>query len=158
MKVCTKCETNKPLSHFGKDTSKRDGLHSSCKACRKISYDIYVANPEVREARRKRSKAWAAANPERAKRGVLNATLKKKYGISADQYDAMLDHQDFKCAICGSRESSWGSLAIDHCHKTGKVRGLLCFNCNTSIGKLNDDPALLRRAAEYLEESSAFLR
>ncbi len=112
----------------------------------------------MREARRKRSKKWAEENPERARLGVLNATLKKKYGITLEDYQALFTKQNGCCAICGTTQSAWGKLAVDHNHDSGEVRGLLCFNCNTSIGKLNDDPALLRRAAEYLEESSRSLR
>lgn len=80
-----------------------------------------------------------------------NFWLKKNYGITLGDYEALLAEQGGKCFICGTPESEWGSLAVDHCHKTGRLRKLLCFSCNTSIGKFNDDPALLRKAADYLE-------
>ena len=73
----------------------------------------------------------------------------RKYGVTRKDYDTMLVAQAGVCAICGKAENG-KRLAIDHCHKTGEVRGLLCALCNTAIGKLNDDPELLERAAMYL--------
>lgn len=64
----------------------------------------------------------------------------------------MLHNQGNKCKICETHESEFDKrLAVDHCHKTGKVRGLLCSSCNTSLGKFKDDPEILRRAINYLE-------
>lgn len=79
--------------------------------------------------------------------------MKSEYGLSREQYDGMISEQAGKCLLCKLPPGRDGkkSLSVDHCHKTGKVRGLLCGMCNTAIGKLNDDPALLRAAAEYLE-------
>lgn len=76
------------------------------------------------------------------------------FGLSQAQYEAMLAVQNNGCAICGrGPEGSYpGMLHVDHCHETGLVRGLLCQVCNLSIGKFGHDPALLRRAAAYLEK------
>lgn len=64
----------------------------------------------------------------------------------------MLDAQQNKCAICGTDASEFNkAFAVDHCHTTGKVRGLLCWHCNTSIGKFKDDVLLLQRAIDYLQ-------
>jgi hypothetical protein len=65
----------------------------------------------------------------------------------------MLEAQDYKCAICGVLDvvaPGNGALAVDHCHETGRVRGLLCSICNTSLGGFRDDPELLQRAVNYL--------
>lgn len=70
-----------------------------------------------------------------------------KYGITLDQYAAMLEAQNGLCALCEQREPKH----IDHCHETGRVRGLLCPSCNTALGKFDDNPALLRKAMSYLE-------
>ena len=75
--------------------------------------------------------------------------MQRVYGITLDTYDAMLAAQNGRCAICNT-ETTKGRFAIDHCHTTGKVRGLLCFDCNTGIGKLKDDPSLLLTAYNYL--------
>lgn len=74
------------------------------------------------------------------------------YGITQQEYGVLFVAQLGLCVICEKPETVAGrSLAIDHDHATGQVRGLLCFGCNAAIGKFNDDPALLRRAADYLE-------
>ena len=80
----------------------------------------------------------------------------KKYGITLEEYLSLHKEQQGLCAICGKAESSQiksgkqKSLAVDHCHETGKVRGLLCFKCNSALGKFNDDPDLLRKAIIYI--------
>lgn len=77
--------------------------------------------------------------------------LKQRYNISLEDYNELYDKQAGCCALCGTHQSELSkSLAVDHCHSTGKVRGLLCFDCNTGIGKLKDDYNLVYRAAEYL--------
>jgi hypothetical protein len=81
----------------------------------------------------------------------------RTYGITAEDYYNMLANQDNKCALCGSEEVNnsritSGKLFIDHCHDTGKVRGLLCSKCNHAIGLLNDDIDLLRKAITYLNK------
>jgi len=82
--------------------------------------------------------------------------LKRKYGINADAYMKMYEKQNGTCAICGTdRESKRGyMLAVDHCHKTGKVRGLLCHMCNTGIGLLQDNVGFLYKAADYLMDET----
>lgn len=84
--------------------------------------------------------------------------IQRTYGITADKYYDILKEQDNKCAICesenvNSSRISSGKLFIDHCHDTGKVRGLLCFKCNYGIGQLNDDVDLLQKAIVYLNKS-----
>jgi hypothetical protein len=79
--------------------------------------------------------------------------VKTLYGITAEQADTLLNRQGGKCAIC--HEASTGQWNIDHCHDSGAVRGVLCSPCNTGIGCLGDDPALLHRAIEYLEDPPA---
>ena len=82
----------------------------------------------------------------------------RTYGITADEYYEILAAQNGKCSICESQEVnnsriSSGKLFIDHCHETGKVRGLLCSKCNHAIGLLNDDVDLLQKAISYLNKS-----
>ena len=79
----------------------------------------------------------------------------QKFSISEADYNKLFEQQNGRCAICNTHQCSTGkALAIDHDHKTGKVRGLLCMPCNTAIGKLNDDPILVQRAADYLRSTS----
>lgn len=79
--------------------------------------------------------------------------LKRLYGITPDDYSRMFADQDGCCKICGAHQSSQKRrLYVDHCHETGKVRGLLCHRCNTSISNFECSPELLLRAYEYLKE------
>jgi hypothetical protein len=100
------------------------------------------------------AKEWRKKNPDKAK----NADLKRYYGITLEQYKLMSTNQYHCCAICGEKETSVDAkgaetfMPVDHCHKTGKIRALLCSACNKSLGGFKDDPVLLRKAAEYIEK------
>ena len=72
----------------------------------------------------------------------------RRYGISAEEADLMLAEQNGLCAICRTA----AAVHVDHDHETGAVRSLLCFNCNGGLGQFRDDPAVLRAAADYVEE------
>ena len=109
------------------------------------------------ELNRKRVSTWAKNNPEKYKKLQRNSHLKRKYNISIEEYDAMFATQNGLCAICQNPEKgnvgnsdSIISLAVDHCHETGKIRELLCMDCNQILGRFNDDPARFEKAAEYL--------
>lgn len=99
--------------------------------------------PKIKE----RVRGYRAAN--RNKIWALNL---KKYGITTDQYTEMLEKQQGMCAICGDTHNRGKRLCVDHCHKTGKIRGLLCLSCNIMLGNAIDSPATLRAGAQYLEE------
>jgi hypothetical protein len=98
------------------------------------------------------AREWRKANPAKAK----NSDLKRRFGITLDEYDALLILQNNVCAICDSPESAVDRkghirmLAVDHCHTTKKIRGLLCTSCNTAIGHFKDNRELLKKAIEYL--------
>ena len=79
-----------------------------------------------------------------------DSEFRKKFGIGLYQYQTILNEQNGLCYLCG--ETDFRNLAVDHCHKTGKVRRLLCTSCNTGLGKFKDDPSLLRKAAMYVEQ------
>lgn len=135
--------------------------------------DVGARPSEKHTLRRKdRGQPWSAGNfkwtgPVLEKAGRYDPDydrawhFRQKYGITPADYDAMLLGQGGVCAVCGKREShtyksgKLKSLAVDHAHdETKRIRGLLCFNCNQGIGRLQDDPALLRAAAAYLERTA----
>ena len=140
MKVCTKCGLGRDETEYylekakRKDGSIREFRRSHCRAC---------------ELSRK-SKA-----DKRTKVQKREAEELRKYGLTPDVKAAMLAAQKHCCGICGTKNPGgrYNSWNIDHCHHTGEVRGLLCWNCNVGIGKLNDDAQLLRRAIQWLEQS-----
>ncbi len=113
-------------------------------------------NPEeTRKHRREYGREWRKNNPDK----VLSSRLKRYFGISLETYEKMVEVQNGLCAICGKAETVRHNvarrvqeLAVDHDHVTGKVRALLCSNCNTGLGDFNDDPDLLVKAAIYLEK------
>lgn len=122
------------------------------------------ANPKLHRAR---AKAYKAKNPERVKkvmaqwcrdnRSHLNEYARRKhyekaYGITIEERDTMLVAQGGTCKICQGVEHAKRGWAVDHCHKTGKVRGILCQACNIVLGHAHDDPWILRRMIEYLNE------
>ena len=122
MKKCKKCNIEKPLTEFHKKTDGPDGLHPYCKMCVNGDYDS-----------------------AKYRKYLLN----KHYGITPEQYDSMLGNQQGKCAVC---DIIMTNIHVDHCHITGKVRGLLCINCNHGLGKFNDDIDKLQRAIDYLNQ------
>ena len=131
--VCSKCGESKPSSEFFKDRQKTSGLRPDCKTCNMV-----------------KSRAWAEANKHRRKA----YSIKSIYGITIDEYNALLAQQNYRCAICDVHQDSMNkALHVDHCHRTGKVRGLLCVNCNSALGKLKDSVAVVLRAAKYLENN-----
>lgn len=107
----------------------------------------YAEDQEFRDALRAGVKEWQQANPHKRKSQRL-----KKYGITHAEFEDMMTAQGGKCAICGHQDTENRNFfpVVDHCHNSGKVRGLLCMNCNQGIGKFKDEPERLRRAAEYI--------
>ena len=139
-KACPKCKTTKPLSDFW---VRADGRAASrCKPCSTQANREWRANNADYE--RTRYQACKAETRERH--------LVRKYGVDLAEYDRLLALQGGKCAIClcDPRTQAHGVFHVDHCHSTGRVRGLLCRGCNHVLGHLNDDPENLRRAIAYL--------
>jgi predicted nucleic acid-binding Zn ribbon protein len=121
-------------------------------ACKHImnGNPVRLAKMESGEADDEKLKAASAARRKWA--------IKRSFGITLEQYNEMLEKQGGLCAICGQPESAkngWNSktrfLAVDHCHDTGKIRGLLCTQCNQGLGNFRDDTARMKAAIHYLE-------
>ena len=83
--------------------------------------------------------------------------LGKKYGLSYEQYSKMIVNQDNKCRLCLNEFKVKRHIHVDHCHDTGQVRGIICFKCNQSIGKLGDTIESLERVVRYLKGIGEFL-
>lgn len=108
-----------------------------------------IRNPEKMKTYVKR---WADSNPEHRREITRRYQLKYKYGIDEEYYQLLLKSQNFTCAIChtDTETGKWKRFCVDHCHLTGKVRGLLCNECNRGMGLLKDSEEILLKAAEYL--------
>lgn len=136
-RVCRTCGERKPMEAFyfangGRHRRRR------CKSC-------------VDQATRDRR----AADPEKYRAMDKFSALKGKYGLTRADYAALLASQDGRCAICSNPLADEERVPhVDHDHSSGRVRGLLCFLCNTALGKFRDDPDLLRAAIAYLERTT----
>jgi hypothetical protein len=131
VKRCTKCKIEKESTEFRSHPQTKDRLQSWCKSCTQVAVDkIRVRDPIT----------------------TYNYYLKRKYGITYEDYETMLANQGGGCAICGTTTPLKGKrfLNVDHDHSTGKVRGVLCQPCNTGLGKLQDSTELLQKAIAYL--------
>jgi len=110
----------------------------------------YKNDENFRNEIREKVKRYQDGHPE-----MRLAQRVKQYGLTLDDYKELQKKQNGKCAICGAEigNSEGDRLYVDHNHKTGKVRGILCSNCNIGIGKFHDNISLLKRAIEYLEKT-----
>ena len=137
MKTCSKCKIEKSLKEynrfFRKDRQKFY-TYCYCKICAVES-----------------TKKWQKKNPDRTKIIKNRSRIKVTYGITEEQYREQIDRQKNKCAICGNKES-YTKLVIDHNHVTGKVRKLLCHNCNKVLGLIKENKKTLRQMINYLEK------
>ena len=148
-KICYACKLPLDESCFHKCSNSKDGLQSKCKECN--------SKLAMRPDQKAKRTEYASL---RWKSGVLrDQRYKKNFGITLEDYDRMFAKQKGVCEICGSpqekRSSGRGgvvtNLAVDHCHKSGKVRGLLCGKCNSFIGFAEDSKQRLEKAIEYLK-------
>lgn len=127
-KICFKCKKLKAFQEFWKHGKRK--LQSRCKVCIREDMRDYRKNfPEQH-----------AAN-----------CRKSRYGISRKDYEILMKQQKDVCAICKRKDRHKKFLSVDHCHKTGKIRGLLCSSCNVGIGRLEDSTKLLKAALRYLK-------
>lgn len=94
---------------------------------------------------------WYHDNREQADENRRRWNLQKHYGVTVEEYETRLAAQGGVCAICGNGQGRGHRLAVDHCHDSARIRGLLCHSCNRAIGLLGDNVDLLRKAIDYLE-------
>jgi hypothetical protein len=161
VKECRLCRRLLPLDEFHRATGARDGHRGECKDCfRAKARERY---PQVREQAIERARRWREENIDRfrenqrrrrsdpaVKAKERNDHLRRKFGLSQDDYERMLARQDSGCAICKRPPSPTASLHVDHDHETGRVRALLCVSCNNALGSFQEDPEIVRRARSYL--------
>lgn len=140
MKTCSVCKNVKPIDAFYNYKATKDGKSYRCKTCDDT-------------ARLK----WSTNNPEKARSSARGRSLKHKYGIDLVWYAEQLKNQNNSCAICGTEENKVGgrygslSFAVDHCHSTGYIRGLLCNPCNRALGLFKDSLDIVNKAFKYLK-------
>lgn len=138
---CRKCDTVKPFDAFPLRSNRRPS--SWCRECTNAYNREYVKTPEGAAKKKRAAAEYNARNPD--------YFLTRNYGLKPGEYDRMRADQHDRCAICGTPDAGGRRWHVDHDHITGKVRGLLCSACNLTLGKMQDDPARLRAAADYIE-------
>lgn len=143
---CGACKQTKLIAEFGRYADASAPLtgwryYYRCKDCNKAQCSDY--GKRSRPKRNARLSRWRKENPERAAHHDKKGRLKKKYGLTIAEADALLAANDGKCLICHDAKA----VAIDHCHRTGRVRGGLCTSCNTFLGRVEANPAILTRMA-----------
>ena len=138
-KTCTKCGITKDITEFYKRGGKisPNTRHNHCKECTKNRVTTkYKEDPSL----------------------YREQHLKRSYGIGRNEYNVLLKEQNNKCAICKSPEPKGkhnnNYFPVDHCHTTGKIRGLLCHNCNTALGLVGDNVDTLHKMIEYLSTNT----
>lgn len=172
-KICTQCKTSKPSYSFYRKGKQKQYLAPACKECFNKSLAEYRAkNPlkikeankasyiKKRDERIKSAKIWKENNPEKMKE--IKANFKKRYpnysrlstlkkhGLTMDEFGAMIEQNNNSCWICSTPFKNIIDAKIDHCHTTGKVRGLLCSHCNTALGLVKDNTGILKNMIHYL--------
>jgi Autographiviridae endonuclease VII len=141
-KQCSKCKELKSYDDFHKNLARNDQLGSICKPCKKEEAHKY-------HHRKDRERNGQVVSRERL--------LRVKYNLTMEEYEELVSKQDNKCAICEREEISiyqgkLKPLAVDHDHKTGKIRELLCCKCNFCLGGVDDNIEILEKAIEYLKK------
>ena len=148
-KTCRECGEEKPLHLFGSNVSSKDSKSCYCKKCRCARESKRkVEDPEgFNEEKRKHYLKY--------KEGYRHRQLNRHFGIGIDEYNLMYVSQGGLCKCCGVHQSEIKlGLAVDHCHTTKKIRGLLCGSCNTAIGLVKENKYTLSTMIRYLEENS----
>jgi len=157
VKTCKSCGATKPLADFYGNPAGRDGTRPECKDCTRAEKKRWYH--QNRKSEIKRVGQWQRENPEMVratmkrftasgKRNISNRKthLKRKYGLALEAFDALLASQGGGCAVCGRTDAD----NVDHDHVTGRVRGILCFNCNVAIGHVAEDEDRLVALIAYL--------
>jgi hypothetical protein len=155
-KICSTCSKNQTIESFYLDKKSKDGYSFWCKTCCKEynrkRYETFTE--EYKLVKREKFKLWQKKNKEHCR----FHQIKYNYGLTKEQYLIILEKQNYTCDICpkeiGKEKKKNGRAVVDHCHKTGKIRGLLCDNCNRGLGSFQDSPKYLKKAVDYLNERS----
>lgn len=138
-------------THYRENKKKYDNYRKrNVEKRREWQRNRYRTNSEYREKVKRSVKEYRKQNPIQKK----NNDLLRMYGISLDDFNDLAKKQNNSCAICGRPDNGNKNIFpyIDHCHKTGKVRGLLCTRCNMGLGQFKDNKNTLLKAVDYLEE------
>ena len=172
MKQCSKCKKALPVSFFNKDSTHKSRLQSRCKECGKPTIPYYskkgfkikiIGNKKPcslcgrllsidKFTKHSAARTGLQSRCKDCMRPIIkNYELERKYNITLSDYDQMFELQNGNCKICGLPEIN-KRLAVDHCHKTGNIRDLLCSRCNTVLGHVEENQETLWNMIDYLKK------
>lgn len=146
-KTCSYCGILKPVYEFYLSKKGKFGRQSRCKICRSILEKEYLNRPGKKEHKQKMRYVWGKNNIDKIK-AIQRKQTCKKYGITTEQYEQQKEKQNGRCLLCNSEKK----LCIDHDHKTGVFRGLLCNNCNRSLGLLKENIETMQKMIIYVSQ------
>ena len=146
-KTCSRCKIEQPIHEFRFDNRAKNLRKPACRVCE---------NARMRADRKKHGEKRRAADRDHYRRTEAKHAVTKlirRYGLSEDEATEVA--KATTCELCGKEQTGGRRLVLDHCHATGKHRGMLCDNCNTALGKFKDDAALIRKAADYIDRGGS---
>ncbi len=151
-KTCVKCLTKKPVDDFRIRTRKIPRPRSTCRECEAANQRYRNANAteEQKQRREYHRRKWEQDNPEKQKIILRKRKIRSLGLVENEEYILHLLEVQQTCSICDCNSPSSQELSIDHCHETGRFRGLLCQNCNHGLGHFKDNVEYLKRAISYL--------
>ena len=165
-KRCTHCGKVKNVDDFYNDKNRPSGKHPWCKSCQKQAQAQWLAKPGNRERDRSWHQEWAKQphvkkkrldyqKTEAGKTVKWRAKIKARHGITQAEFDRRMSAQNNLCAACRGPFKNRRNTHIDHCHKTNRVRDILCHNCNRALGAVQDDENILQALIDYLRRHNA---
>ncbi len=158
---CSNCQEHKDEILFSVCKSIARGRQFECKACQSVRRRAYCANPAAKQKNKEQAREYRKTLKYKQKASAYRKTqyaryqrfvdkLRGKYGLSLYEWAHMLNDQDRICAVCPSTLDGGRDTHVDHCHVTGKIRGLLCRSCNLALGFVRDNPHILQSLTAYL--------
>lgn len=151
MKRCSDCGEEKSYTEFYRAGTTLDGYRGVCKGCELAELRAFSRNNREHLNRQRRERYANDTDHRDSYRAYNRARFRQyKYGITYEEFHAMIDAQDNVCSIC-KKSNGRQVLYVDHDHKTGRIRGLLCHTCNTFLGRIDDSIETLEYMIEYLD-------
>lgn len=149
MKKCSTCGIEFELIYFNKNKSNKDGYEYRCKDCTRKRVNEWCNNNK--EKRKKYKKDYRQKHKERLKNMDIGYRLKKEYNLTLNQKNQMIKDQNGLCYCCKKElGTNPNNNHVDHDHKTGRIRKILCSRCNITIGGLKEDPILTQQILDYI--------
>lgn len=146
-KDCYGCKKNKFIQEFGMDNSKPDGKSIYCRVCNRGK----CAKSRLKDKDKRIT--YRQENKTKIRKQSRDYILRLRYGITEIEFNQQFEKQGKKCALCDSNKSDKKNFVVDHCHKTGKIRGILCSYCNRALGMFKDSKDNLIKAIKYIEKT-----